>query len=246
MASPKVSKTIHLPTIGIITPNAQGQVQPEAAEIFSDRVNVITRGINVEQLSLSGYQAALSRLPAAIDQLVGEGADAIVINGTSLSFAFGRNAHDKMVSNIASRTGLPVTTMAASLVDGLKALDARTVVLATAYDEHVTELLADFLETHHIGARVGECLGIVDNAKLRSLTSKDIVELALRAAKGRVMDALVVSCGNLRTIPLTAELEDSLGIPVVSSALVGVWGALRIVNSLEPVHGAGRLFARVV
>ena len=73
-----MSTTAKLPTIGITTPNAKGLVQPEAAEIFRGRVNVETEGVNVEQLSLAGYDEALARMPAAIDRLIARGAQAIV------------------------------------------------------------------------------------------------------------------------------------------------------------------------
>ena len=231
------------PTIGMVTPNAQGSLQPEAREIFSGRVNAVTAGINVERLSLEGYTEALARMPAAIERLVGGGAQAIVVNGTSLSFAFGREAHDKLVADVEARSGRPATTMAASLVAGLKALGAGNVVLATAYDRSVSDLLSDFLASHKIASQLGACLGVVENAKLRSLGAEDIVDLVLRAAEGRSMDAIVVSCGNLRTIPLTNMLEERLGVPVVSSALVGVWGALRLVDANARVPNAGRLFA---
>ena len=170
-------------------------------------------------------------MPEAIGRLVGAGSQAIVVNGTSLSFAFGREAHDNLVSEVEARSGLPATTMAASLVAALNEFGAKNVVLATAYDASVSDLLGDFLDSHEITSQLGACLGIVENAKLRSLGAQDIVELAHRAAEGRKMDAIVVSCGNLRTIPLTNALEDRLGVPVVSSTLVGVWGALRLVGA---------------
>ena len=231
-----------LPMIGNVTPNAQGALQPEAREIFSGRINAVTKGINVEHLSLEGYTAALARMPEAVDRLVGGGSQGIVVNGTSLSFAFGRKAHDNLVAQVEERSGLPTTTMAASLVYALKELGAKNVVLATAYDSSISDLLSEFLSTHDIASQLGACLGIVENAKLRSLGAQDIVELVVRAAEGRKMDAIVVSCGNLRTIPLTNMLEDRLGVPVVSSALVGVWGALRLAGVDTRVPGAGRLF----
>jgi arylmalonate decarboxylase len=225
-----------------VTPNAQGALQPEAPEIFSSRVNAVMQGINVERLSLEGYKQALARMPAAIDHLVGADAQAIVVNGTSLSFAFGRKAHDKLVADIEARSGRPATTMAASLVAALNAMGAENVVLATAYDQAVSSLLGDFLASHSIRSQLGACLGVIENAILRSLRTDDIVDLVLRAAEGHSMDAIVVSCGNLRTIPLTMTLEQRLGVPVVSSALVGVWGALRLVRPDTHVPDAGRLF----
>lgn len=237
-----MTTTKKLPLVGIITPNAKGEVQPEAAEIFAGRVDVVTYGVGVEQLAIAGYEAALAKFPAAIEQLASRGIDALVVNGTSLSFAFGRKYHDDMVARLRRETGLPVTTMAESMVDALKAVGARRVVLATAYDEGVTRLLGDFLETHDIRSEIGAYLGIVENAKLRLLKPQDIVALAVRAAERRAFDAMVISCGNLRTIPLTVELEQRFGVPVVSSSLVGVWGALRLAGAGAAIPGKGRLF----
>jgi hypothetical protein len=57
----------------------------------------------------------------------------------------------------------------------------------------------------------------------------------------RDVDALVISCGGLRTIAATRELEAELHLPVVSSAIAGPWGAVRLLGHSGAAAGGGAL-----
>ncbi len=48
-------------------------------------------------------------------------------------------------------------------------------------------------------------------------------------------------CTNFRGAPVVPELERELGIPVIDSVVVGLWGALRIVGVPVPHAGFGSL-----
>ena len=53
-------------------------------------------------------------------------------------------------------------------------------------------------------------------------------------------DAIVVHCTNLRGAEVAGPLEQELGIPVLDSVVVGLWGALRALDLAVPAR-FGRL-----
>ena len=55
-------------------------------------------------------------------------------------------------------------------------------------------------------------------------------------------EAILISCGGLRTLGVAKPLEASHGIPVVSSATAAFWAAMRLVGDSGHLDGYGRLF----
>jgi arylmalonate decarboxylase len=58
---------------------------------------------------------------------------------------------------------------------------------------------------------------------------------------GTAAEALLISCGGLRTLGVAKPLEDRHGIPVVSSTQAAFWAALRLVGADTRVKDRGRL-----
>jgi maleate isomerase len=63
--------------------------------------------------------------------------------------------------------------------------------------------------------------------------SPDTVRDLARAASADGIEALFLSCTNLPTADVLAELEAELGVPVLSANLVSVWSALRSLDALD-------------
>jgi arylmalonate decarboxylase len=132
--------------------------------------------------------------------------------------------------------------MASAIVAALQRFGAHRVAVAAAYDATVTAQLCAFLEEHGFAVATSVSLGIVDGRELAALTTADIVALAHRAVpERRDVDALVISCGGLRTIAATRVLEAELQLPVVSSAIAGPWGAVRLLGHSGAAPGGGTL-----
>ena len=62
-----------------------------------------------------------------------------------------------------------------------------------------------------------------------------------RAAAGIGADACFISCTAIRSAGLIAQLEDELGIPVITSNQVMAWHMLRRCGISDSVPGFGRL-----
>ena len=70
-----------------------------------------------------------------------------------------------------------------------------------------------------------------------------IIDLAsLSFEKSTKVDALLISCGGLRTLNVQKPLEDKHGLPVVSSTPAALWDAVRLGGHSGHVAGYGQLF----
>ena len=63
-------------------------------------------------------------------------------------------------------------------------------------------------------------------------------------ANSRKADALVVSCGALRTLDLIVPLEDRIKVPVVSSTPHGLMNGVRLLGVNPRAQGFGMVFSR--
>src|SRR5262245_32336450 len=97
-------------TIGLVVPQAEDKVPAEAAQMYPG-MRFIPRGVGVRSLTPEGYAAAFDAIPAAAEQLVIQGVDAIMVIGTSLTFYRGPEAHNDLLARLRRSTGLPVSTM---------------------------------------------------------------------------------------------------------------------------------------
>jgi arylmalonate decarboxylase len=228
-------------TIGLVVPFATDEV-PFEGPIMYPGVRFIPRGVGVRNLTPEGYEPAWNGILPAAEYLAKQNVDAIMVIGTSLTFYRGPEAHDRLLEQLRQRTGLPVSTMSQSIIDGLREVGAKHVAVATAYTEIVNRRLKELLAAAGIETLSLQCFDLLEFGGPSKKTEADIIELsstAVASAKGA--EGILISCGGLRTLGVAEPLEASHGIPVVSSATAAFWAAMRLVGESGQVSGYGRL-----
>ena len=231
------------PTIGLIFPPLDYPIPPDAERLFPQGVRFIGNGLGFSGMTIEGYEEAIPRvLPRAAD-LAREGADLISVFGSSITFYRGAAFNEELTSRVTAATGLPATTQSNGLVDGLEHVNARRIAVATAYTDVVTERLKIFLEEHGFAVVSAKGLGyerIPEGAATQEILHALGVDAYGRSNKA---DALVMSCGALRTLDLIVPLEESIGVPVVSSTPHGLWHCARMLGVDARVEGFGMVMA---
>jgi arylmalonate decarboxylase len=237
----RTAVTDRIPTIGMIVPPAPDVVPPEPLQLYPEGVRFVARGLGLTSLTPDGYDQVIDRIATASAELAEEGADAIALMGTSISFYRGPAFNAELVASMEKASGLPATTMSNAVVDALGQLGARRLTVATAYGDEVNDRLAAFLRVVGFEVLALESLGIVDVDAVFGVTTDDLLALGRRAAAAAPdADAMFLSCGGLRTLAVTEPLERATGMPVVSSAVAGAWAAVRLAGHDAAVRGYGR------
>jgi maleate isomerase len=176
--------------------------------------------------------------PGAVDLLMHADLDAICYACTAGSFVHGYEADRGFRDELAVRAGRPVLSMASTLVDAARALNVSTVSLAAPYEEWLVDRLAIYLESAGIRVSGTAWLGQQANVAHGPHTAH---ELATRAYRSDV-DAVIVSCGNFRTLEVIEQTEAELGVPVISSNQAAIWAMAQTLQPGEAFTGTGRLW----
>lgn len=232
--------------IGLVVPNKENVTPSDAAIMYPD-VEFVPHGTGVGSLTPEGYDQAADKIIPAADNLAKQGVDAISLFGTSLTFYRGPQFNEDIQAEVRKRTGLPVSSMSTAIIQGLKAVGAKKVAVTTAYTKIVNDKLQELLEFHGFEVDALESFGVTqfgggNGQGASDKSAKDIIDLAsLSYEKSTKVDALLISCGGLRTLNVQKPLEDKHGLPVVSSTPAALWDAVRLAGHKGQVKGYGQL-----
>src|ERR1051325_10336678 len=188
------------PAVGLIFPPLNYPIPPDARRLYPRGVEFLSGGVGLPGgMTVEGYDEAIPRVIPAAEALAKQGAKAISVFGSSLTFYKGAKFNEELTSKVTKATGLPATTQSNGLVDGLRVANAKRVAVATAYTEIVTERLKIFLEEHGFNVTFAKGLGY-ERMPENAATHDFLFKLGIDAYSGsKKADALVVSCGALKT-----------------------------------------------
>jgi arylmalonate decarboxylase len=231
------------PLLGMVSP-VELTVPPEAAAMYPAGVRFQQRSVGLRTMTPEGYDQVLDRIAPLARELASQGAKAIALMGTSLSFYKGAAFNRELTQRIVSATGLPATTMSTAVIEGLRAVSGRRLAVATAYDDEVNHRLQTFLQEEGFEVLKIQGLGIEKVEDIKSVTSDGLLKFSIGVARSAPdADALLVSCGGLRTLDLIAPLEQQCGIPVVSSLPHALRAGVRLLGLSGRVPGHGKLLS---
>jgi arylmalonate decarboxylase len=232
------------PALGLIFPPLNYPIPPDAERLYPTGVRFLSGGVGLPGgMTVEGYDEAVPRILPAAAALAKQGAKAISVFGSSLTFYKGARFNEDLTQQVRKTTGLPATTQSNGLVDGLRTVNARRVAVATAYTDAVTERLKIFLEEHGFTVTFAKGLGyerIPENAATQDVLFKLGTDVYAQSKKA---DALVISCGALRTLDLIVPLEKQVRVPVVSSTPHGLMNGVRLLGVSARVRGFGMVLA---
>jgi arylmalonate decarboxylase len=233
------------PALGLIFPPKDYPIPPDAKRLYPSGVEFLGDGVGLPGgMTIEGYEEAIPRVVPVAEALAKRGAKVISVFGSSLTFYKGAKFNEDLTQRVTKATGLPATTQSNGLIDGLKTVNARRVAVATAYTDVVTGRLKVFLEEHGFEVTATKGLGF-ERIPEGAATREILLKLGLDAyANSRKADALVMSCGALRTLDLIVPLEDKVKVPVVSSTPHGLMNGVRLLGVNPRAKGFGMVFAK--
>jgi len=233
------------PALGLIFPPKDYPIPPDAKRLYPSGVEFLGDGVGLPGgMTIEGYEEAIPRVVPVAESLAKRGAKVISVFGSSLTFYKGAKFHEELMQRVTKATGMKSTTQSNGLLDGLRTANAKRVALATAYTDEVTERLKIFLQEYGFEVTAAKGLGftsVPEGANTQAILHK----LGMEAyAASRKADALVMSCGALRTLDVIVPLEKEIAAPVVSSTPHGLMNGVRMLGVNPRVQGFGMVFAK--
>jgi len=225
-----------------------GFISPSVFEMPSDwnlilpsDFTLVATGLNVRAHTPEEFEKAIETLESALSVFVAEEVDVVLLGGITLGTQRGYKEESEIVSSLSKRVGLPITTALNANVEALKHLNAKRIVVATAYLEKINRALQGYLEAAGLEVAGIRGLGVskpVDQVKLPEHASSNVALSVFR--ENPEADTLLVH-GRWPSVADVESLERDTGRPVVSSNAASLWWVLRTLGMRVPIEGYGRL-----
>lgn len=151
-----------------------------------------------------------------------------------------KRLHQVTVDNAAAA---PVVTSAGALVDCLKLMKAKKIVVVTPYMKPLTELVVNYIAEEGFEILDYVALEIADNIAVAQHDPADLPNI-VQKLNYQDADVIVLSaCVQMQSLPAVAKVEALTGKPVISAAIATTYQMLKAMD-LEPiVPGAGALLS---
>lgn len=208
-------------------------------------------GMVSTSLGLSGgytrerFEELLTHVEPGVRHLVDNQVEAILQVGLPPMVMYGWGFEDKVRAQLAAVTDLPLATDIGSCIKGMQVLGMSNVVMLSpsSFHDGIQEDLVNYVR--HAGIKV-VAAGRVDAT--RSEASHLPLSVPYRAAKSLYhsvtserVDGVWLTGAFQPSVGMIAQLEDDLGVPVISSMQAVMWAGLRLVNIPDKLSGFGRL-----
>jgi arylmalonate decarboxylase len=217
------------PVLGLIMP-VDPSVPPEAAAMYPIGIHFQAAGLDLKTMTPKGYDEVLEGIGPAARVLSQLGARAIV--------------NRELTQRVSEASGCPAVTMSTAVIEGLNSVGAKRLAVATAYDDEVNHRLQIFLHEEGFEVLTIRGLGVENVADIHNVTQEGLLSFSVEVfASAQRPDALLVSCGGLRTLDLLDPLERRCKVPVVSSLPHALRAGVRLLGQSGRVSGHGRLLS---
>lgn len=230
--------------IGLIVPSTNTINEPEFWRLAPKGVTIHTgRATLLGKATEESYFRMAEAVKVAADDLATAEVDVVAYGCTSGSIVC---SLQDIVDDLKRRTGVPAVATAGAVVAALRALGAKCVAVATPYVDFVNESERRFLQDYgfEVAALHGLRLGETQEERrgIGRVPPEHIYRMALACDRPEA-DTIFVSCTNLATLDVIAQIEADLGKPVVTSNQACFWACLRLLGLPDRIEGHGRLLS---
>ena len=126
------------------------------------------------------------------------------------------------------------------MVDGLRAVGAKKVVVLSPHPPEIAEKLKEYLEDSGFDVPCLLALGL-DLAAINNTAPGDIYR-HVKSMDLSDADAIFIAATNFRAIDVIEAIEADMNLPVVSSNQVVMWSALKTLGVADKPQGYGQLW----
>lgn len=211
------------------------RIVPAGVTLMISTLAIVTRSKDeIEKSYALSMQAAR--------QMAEAGASVVVLGGNPINLSRGVENLDDLIRDLEQKIGTAVTTSTTSQMKALRLLGAKKVATvhpwADAHHERHEESIRKF------GFAPAGVRGAGDELiTVGGLSKEKAVELARQIKKEHPeADTIHFACAHWGVAEIIDQVEDELGVNVMTSQQAILWQALRRAGVSDPIQGYGRLF----
>ena len=227
--------------IGLIIPSVNSLTEPQFNRLAPPGL-----GVHVSRARVAGpWKRPLADMADEIATsarlLADVGPDLIVFHCTDTSMTQGPHGEGRILDIVREATGIEALATSRLVLQALQALGLRRLVLLSPYKSN--QAVVDYLHAAGLAVVHDVALGL-ESREFGDVTPAEWAALA-RDNDRPDADGIFLSCTNTTQIDAIADIERTLGKPVVNSNQAVLWGCLNRLRArlapAPPMAALGRL-----
>jgi maleate isomerase len=204
-----------LPRLGVLIPSTDTTVEKELPVLLDGLVTCHFTRMRLAAVTHEGLRAMESDALAAAAVLADARPDLVVFGCTSGSFIFGADYEASLARKLSDIVGVPVIMTAQAMATTLRS-HGTTVRLRTPYEASITADEVGYLEAAGMTVSSSASLGITIDDDIAAVSA----DLLMSFVQGSdEPDVVMLSCTNLQTLHILADLTTVARAPIVTSNL---------------------------
>ncbi|MGE5538315.1 MAG: hypothetical protein ACM30I_06840 [Gemmatimonas sp.] len=213
--------------IGLIIPSSNRMTEPQFHRFAPAGV-----AIHVARAQMTGrHKKPIAQLLDEVGRSASALGDArcnpVVFHCTGTAMAEGPEGEAALVARVAQESGAQCFSTAQAIVEALRALGLKRVVLFSPYPQATNDHERDFLAAHGITVVRDVALDVGASDDYIRVPVTKWIELAREHARKSDFDGFFLSCTNTTQIEAIAAIERDTGKPAVNSNQAVLWACLR-------------------
>ena len=132
-------------------------------------------------------------------------------------------------------------TLVTGVVDALRELDVKRLVVGTPYLDEINTREAQFLHDKGFEVLDIQGLNLETGIEFGTVTPDYWRRFALEIDRPDA-EAIFLSCGGIRALEVVDQIEQAVGKPVITSNQAQMWSCLRRAGITDAIDGFGRIF----
>ena len=208
-------------------------------------VTIVITQLGRPEIRGQPFHVAMDYLEEGIGRLVAGHVDAIIQAGTPHIAGKGWGFEDKLRARVARLANCPFITDIGSSMRAMQLLGLRRIAMLTPFDEQTHQDITAYIKNAQIEVVCAMSLlrPGVQRERLFAAPLGAIYRGAREVFKSAPgADGIWITGAAMPSVGAIQNLEDDLGVPVVTSMQAMAWGALRAVGIGDKINGYGKLW----
>jgi len=225
--------------IGLLLPSSSSVQEQDFCKVLPEDITLHVARMRLSNVEAESTLRIVQEIESESQKLADVDIDVIVFPATAPSSRNGIGYDQELIKRIRAASGKPATTASTALLEALRVLSAKQIVLGAPWSAAVNQTVAAFIEANGVKVLAQEALGLVRNLDIGLLDPQTALDVGRRVNRAEA-DAVILACGNWSTFSIIDQLERDLGKPVLTTNQVSLWHALKMMNR-TPLDGLGVL-----
>jgi maleate isomerase len=229
--------------IGVLVPSANTATEDEFHALAPEGISIHAARMYITTATVENLRRMNKDTEMAAEMIATLEPTAVAFACTTGSLLEGVGYDTLLIRRIEKIVKVPTTTTTTAVIRAFKELGIKKVSVGTPYNEELTQREREFFEGS--GFPVVKIKGLDFRKKEWDQNYSEKVKALAREVNHPDADAVFLSCTNLKTLPVVAELEREMGKPVFSSNIATFWDVMRIMDMKEDIKGWGKLLETI-